>query len=207
MPLKPDIIASREKLRTGDGRAVPPRLRDELVREHERLCLVHKQIVALEAKSRAELRAPAPGLGSGQDHVPHRAQEHQSGWRAGVVQRGVLIARSTIAASSAAISASQHALDSGVEPPRTGHLAKPETDVPAGWRSSSPGCGCGISLAAHFSRWFNERVAGLEGHIRRITIVAMACKPMVALWHYLINGVVPTGAVLRSVSPQRPRAK
>ena len=44
MPLKPGFIASLDKLRTGDGRALPPRLKQEIVREHERLCLVHKQI-------------------------------------------------------------------------------------------------------------------------------------------------------------------
>ena len=37
----------------------------------------------------------------------------------------------------------------------------------------------------------------LKGRIRRITIVAMARKLMVALWRYLTTGVVPTGAVLR----------
>ena len=47
------------------------------------------------------------------------------------------------------------------------------------------------------SRWFHARVAGLKGRIRRISIVAMARKLMVALWHYLTNGLVPTGAVLR----------
>ena len=47
------------------------------------------------------------------------------------------------------------------------------------------------------SRWFRQRVGGVMGRIRRITIVAMARKLMVALWHYLTTGVVPTGAVLR----------
>ena len=36
----------------------------------------------------------------------------------------------------------------------------------------------------------------LKGRMRRITIVAMARKLMVALWRYLTTGVVPTGAVL-----------
>jgi transposase len=33
--------------------------------------------------------------------------------------------------------------------------------------------------------------------MRRITIVALARKLMVALWRYLQTGVVPTGAALR----------
>ena len=51
-PLKRGFIASLDSVRTGDGRALPPRLKAEIVREHERLCLVHKQIVELEARAR-----------------------------------------------------------------------------------------------------------------------------------------------------------
>ena len=60
MPLKPGFIAGLESLRTGDGRPLAPRLKEEIEREHERLCLVNKQVTELEAKSRAELRAAAP---------------------------------------------------------------------------------------------------------------------------------------------------
>src|SRR5258708_10023146 len=61
MPLKPGFIASLQAMRTGDGRALPARLKEELVREHERLCLAHKQVAALEAQGKAELRVAAPG--------------------------------------------------------------------------------------------------------------------------------------------------
>src|SRR5207245_10297767 len=61
MPLKPGFIAGLESLRTGDGRPLPPRLKEEIEREHERLALLNKQLAALEAKSKAELRAAAPG--------------------------------------------------------------------------------------------------------------------------------------------------
>ena len=48
-----------------------------------------------------------------------------------------------------------------------------------------------------FSVWFRERVGNLKGRIRRITIVAMARKLLVALWRYLETGVLPAGAVLK----------
>src|SRR5437016_11602075 len=38
-----------------------PWLKDEITREHERLCLAAKQLSALEAKNRSALRAAAPG--------------------------------------------------------------------------------------------------------------------------------------------------
>lgn len=50
------------------------------------------------------------------------------------------------------------------------------------------------------SRWFRERVGNLKGRPRRIAIVAMARKLLVALWRYLQTGVVPTGAELKAQS-------
>src|SRR6266568_1905475 len=57
MALKPSFLASLDGLRTGDGHPLPARLKEEIVREHERLCLVNQQVRELEAKSKAELRA------------------------------------------------------------------------------------------------------------------------------------------------------
>jgi transposase len=46
------------------------------------------------------------------------------------------------------------------------------------------------------SRWFHERVRNLKGRPRRVAIVALARKLMVALWRYLETGVIPAGAEL-----------
>src|SRR5205807_89375 len=46
------------------------------------------------------------------------------------------------------------------------------------------------------SRWFRERTANASKRIRRIAIVALARKLMVALWRYLTTGLIPEGAVL-----------
>jgi len=37
----------------------------------------------------------------------------------------------------------------------------------------------------------------LKGRIRRIAIVALARKLMIALWRYVTTGLVPTGAICR----------
>src|SRR5215472_2359255 len=47
------------------------------------------------------------------------------------------------------------------------------------------------------SVWFRTRVGSTKGRIRRIAIVALAHKLLVALWRYLETGVVPRGAVLK----------
>src|SRR3979490_1530017 len=60
-PLMPNFLSNLDQMRTGDGRAVPPRLRDEIRREHERLLVAHKQIKTIEAENSAAYREPAKG--------------------------------------------------------------------------------------------------------------------------------------------------
>ena len=54
-------------------------------------------------------------------------------------------------------------------------------------------------LKSQLSVWFHRRVGGLKGRIRRITIVGLARKLLIALWRYLETGVVPAGAALKKV--------
>jgi transposase len=46
------------------------------------------------------------------------------------------------------------------------------------------------------SRWFHERTAGAKGRVRKVMIVALARKLLIALWRYVNDGVVPEGARL-----------
>jgi transposase len=48
--------------------------------------------------------------------------------------------------------------------------------------------------------WFRKRVGALTGRTRRIAIVAMARKLLIALWRYVETGVVPAGAEIRAVA-------
>ncbi len=44
------------------------------------------------------------------------------------------------------------------------------------------------------SRWFDQRTGGAKGRTRKIMIVAMARKLLIALWRYVEAGEVPAGA-------------
>ena len=48
------------------------------------------------------------------------------------------------------------------------------------------------------SAWFRARVGAMGGRIRKIMIVALARKLLVALWRYVTDGVVPDGAKLKA---------
>src|SRR6202162_5714101 len=46
--------------------------------------------------------------------------------------------------------------------------------------------------------WFRDRVGTLQGRTRRIAIVAMARKLLIALWRYVETGVIPDGVEIRA---------
>jgi transposase len=196
MPLKPSFIASLDELRTGDGRALPPRLKEEIVREHERLCLVHKQVVTLEAKSRVELRVAAPG--SVEAKITQLMDLKSIGAVGGQELVNEVFYRSFdnrrqvgsyFGLVGTPYDSGESQREQGISKAGNRRARRMAIELAWLWLRHQPG--------SALSRWFHERVGGLKGRIRRITIVAMARKLMVALWHFATTGVVPTGAVLR----------
>ena len=59
------------------------------------------------------------------------------------------------------------------------------------WQRYQPGAGpvC----------WFRERVRGAGSRMRKIMVVALARKLLLALWRFVRDGVMPEGAVLKPV--------
>jgi transposase len=47
------------------------------------------------------------------------------------------------------------------------------------------------------TQWFNRRFAGGGKRMRRVGIVALARRLVIALWRYLKHGEIPAGAVLK----------
>ncbi len=85
--------------------------------------------------------------------------------------------------------------------------------TPTPWASGDVGRDQGIGLAwirawlvqmawrwvrfqpdSALSPWFQARTAGAQGRMRRVMIVALARKLLIALWRDANTGLVPTGA-------------
>lgn len=194
-PFARSFIESLSKLRTGDGRPLPEQLKEEIVREHERLQLVARQITRIEAKSRAELRAAQPGspeakimqlidlkgIGpvGGQElvnEVFYRAFDNR---RQGGSYFGL---------TGTPYDSGERSREQGIS--KAGNRRARELAIELAWLwiVHQPD--------SALTRWFHERVRDIKGRIRRIAVVALARKLMVALWRYLTTGVIPTGAVL-----------
>ena len=196
MPFKPGFIASLDTMRTGDGRPLPERLRQEIVREHERLRLVHKQIGELEADSRAELRAAAPGSAEakirqlvdlkGIGPVGGQGLVNEVFYRAFDNRRQV---GSYFGLTGTPYDSGEGRREQGISKAGNRRARKLAIELAWLWLRYQPD--------SELSRWFAARVGDLKGRIRRIAIVALARKLMVALWRYLTTGLVPAGVVLR----------
>ena len=196
LPLKPSFLSDLDQMRTGDGRALPPRLSDEIRREHERLLLVHKQIKTLEAENSAAYRAPAKG--SVEAKAAQLAQLKAIGPQIAQVLTNEVFYRDfkNRRQVGSCFGLTDTPYDSGASRRQQGiskagnHRARAVAIEFAWlWLRHQPD--------SELSRWFFERVGQAKGRIRKIAIVALARKLMVALWRYLETGLVPTGAVMR----------
>ena len=195
-PLRRDCRARLEGMKTGDGRALPQRFRAEIMRALDRIELVERQIAELEAERKALIQATSePGLSA-----------------------ACLLALRGIGPESAAVlslecffrhfdNRRQLAAYAGLAPSpwQSGHVDRTQGISKAGngrlrtamvelawlWLRYQPGS----ALAA----WFRQRVRAERGRPRRIAIVALARKLLVALWRYVTAGVIPEGAVLKEV--------
>ncbi len=185
-------------LRTGDGRALPPLLRTELDRLRRRLVLVLELIRELEAD-----RAKAMEEADAADRVVGKITALQRICGIGENFAAVL-AREVFyrsfdnrrqLASYVGISPMPYqsgGMDRDRSISRAGNPRARTTMIQLAWLWLR------YQPASALATWFRERVGTLQGRTRRIAIVAMARKLLIALWRYLETGVVPDGMVIRA---------
>jgi transposase len=194
-PLARDFLMRLAQTRTGDGRALPPRLVAEIARGHERLILVDKQIAAIEAESKAECRKAAP-RSTGAKIVQLARLKGLAVIGAQVLVKEVFYRRfanrrqvgACFGMTGTPYSSGADERDQGIS--KAGNRRARAMAVELAWRWVY------WQPDSELTRWFKARVGDAKGRVRRIAIVAMARKLMVALWRYLETGVVPDGAVL-----------
>jgi transposase len=196
MPLKPSFLRDLDKLCTGDGRPLPAHLKAEIRRQHERLLLVHKQIKALEAENLAAHRAPTAGaveakavlLGQLKGIGPLIAQvlANEVFYRDFKNRRQV---GSCFGLTDTPYNSGDSRRQQGISKAGNHRARTTAIELAWLWLRHQPG--------SELSRWFRKRVGDVKGRIRKVAIVALARKLMVALWRYLQTGLVPTGAVMR----------
>lgn len=195
-PMMRGFIAALEDMRTGDGRPLPMRLKEEIMREHARLSLVDQQMRQLEAKSAAEVKAAAPGS------VEARIQQLIDLRSLGLISAQGLVNeafyrsfdnRRQVGAyfglTGTPFNSGDSERDQGISKAGNSRARQLACEIGWLWLRNQPD--------SELSRWFRVRVGDSKGRIKRIMIVALTRKLMVALWRYLTTGMVPAGAVLK----------
>src|SRR5246127_1378737 len=196
-PMRPDRTQRLEQLHTGDGRALPPRLMAEIARELQRMELVLRMLKEIDAERNAIASARMSAHTNAkkiQDLVKLKA----IGPEIATVLTGEVLYRpfnnrrelaSYVGLTPSHFQSGSTCHDQGISKAGNPKARTTMIELAWLWLRHQPD--------SAFSVWFRERVGNLKGRIRRITIVAMARKLLIALWRYLETGVLPTGAVLK----------
>lgn len=190
------------ELRTGDGRTVPPLLRVELDRLRRRLVLTLELIGELEAdRAKAVEEARACDVMVGKTVALQRIRGIGENFAA-VLVREVFYRwfgnrrhlASYVGITPMPYQSGGMDRDRGIS--RAGNPRARKTMIQLAWLwlRYQPG--------SALATWFRERVGKLQGRTRRIAIVAMARKLLIALWRYVEMGVVPNGIELRTETTQ-----
>ena len=196
-PMRSDRLQQLERLRTPQGQPLPPALKAELKRELVRLELVLKMIALLEAERDATLADAAPArLNAKKIKDLHRLRS--IGPEFATVLVGEVFFRpfdnrrqvgSYVGMSSSPFSSGATAREQGISKAGNPKARKTMIELAWLWLRYQPDSALSI--------WFRQRVGTTKGRIKRIMIVAMARKLLVALWRYLETGMIPQGAVLK----------
>jgi transposase len=190
-PRRRDWLAWLARQQDWQGQPVPPQLLAELKREHARLMLVREQLSELEQQ-------PAPST--------EMARRRETLFRLkalGPAFSGTLTNEVFYKDFRNRREVGGY-FGLGGSPWQSGGTDREQGISKAGNRR---GRHAAVELAwlwlkhqpdSALTQWFRERTANASKRFKRIAIVALARKLMVALWRYLTTGLIPTGALLKA---------
>lgn len=196
LSLQGDFAARLERVRRWDGQGLSQELKAELIRMHAQYRLVDEQLVELAKAYAAEL---------------------ESASAVGAARRRLEILKAMGPKTSRVLSAEVFAWRTFNNSKEVGGMSG-LTPTPS--QSGDEHREQGISKAgnrrvrwvmiefawlwlrwqpdSHLSRWYRQRFAQGSRRTRRIGIVALARKLLIALWRWVEFGELPTGAILKA---------
>jgi transposase len=182
-------------LRQWDGTGVPSGLRQRVLREFERWQLVGRQIHDLEVQRTQEIRDRQTPQGEqvrlllklkgvGENSAWLLVREF-FGWR-GIRNRRELASLAGLTPTP--YDSGESRREQGISKAGNRRVRWMMIELAWGWLRYQP--------ESELSRWYQRRFGQGNTRLRKVGIVALARKLLVALWKYLETGEVPAGAEL-----------
>jgi len=184
-------------IRLWDGRPIPEGLKARLEKEYERLQFIQGQIRELEAQRVEAIRRSADpevemvrqllrlkGIGLNSAWVDTMEFFAWRDFHNGKEVGGLAGLTPTPYQSG------DSSRERGMSKAGNRHVRALAIEIAWGWLRYQP--------ESELSQWYQRRFGDGSSRVRRIGIVALARKLLVALWRYLETGLIPQGAVLKA---------
>ena len=197
-PLRRDARERLMQLRTGLGQPLPPHARAQIERLLDRLDLARKQIAELEAARDRVVEAEASG--QTERMIQQLARLRGIGVQTSTVLVHEVFTRnfrnaralgSYAGLTGTPFSSGNTQREQGISKNGNRRLRTTLVELAWMWLRYQPACA--------LTRWFHDRLAGSRGRLRKVMVVALARKLLLALWRYLKDGTIPQGAELKPV--------
>jgi transposase len=181
-----------EAVRLWDGSPLPEGLRQRLELEMERYVFVHRQVLSLEAEQKrmvqkssevavADIRRLASLRGIGRGGAMLLVREF--GWRDFRNRRQV---GALAGLTPTPFQSGNSFREGGISRAGNRHVRGIIVDLAWSWLRRQPD--------SDLSCWYRRRFAAGNSRLRRLGIVAMARKLLIALWRFWAQGKMPAGA-------------
>jgi len=183
------------EVRTWDGAPLPPELHQRLLREMERWELLNRQIKELEDERRKRIRC---------DDIPHvdKVRALLDLWGIGFNGAWLLVYElfawrqfanrkqvgSCVGLTPTPYQSGNSRREQGISKSGNRRLRRLLVELAWCWLRWQPD--------SELSRWYERRFGTGNGRSRKVGVVAVARKLLIALWKYLEHGEIPAGARL-----------
>jgi transposase len=200
--LQGDVETQLDQVQQWDGAPLPSALRTRLKRAWQQVGFLTAQIQTLEAERRALLRRrDDPVIAQVRQLFTLRGIGVNSAWLyimeffawrdfQTAKQVGALAGRTPTPYQSG-----QSRRELGIAKAGNRHIRAMAIEIAWAWRRFQPD--------SALAQWYERRFGAGSARRRKLGIVALARKLLIALWRFVKTGVLPEGAVLKTVAPCR----
>jgi transposase len=201
LALQGDVDAQLEQVQQWDGSPLPSALRTRLQRAWQQVGCLTTHIQTLEAERRALWRRREdPVIAQVRQLFTLRGMGVNSAWLYVMEffawrdfqtpkQVGALAGLTPTPYQSG-----QSRRELGIAKAGNRHMRAMAIEIAWAWRRFQPD--------SHLSQWYERRFGAGSARLRKLGIVALARKLLIALWRFVKTGVLPEGAVLKTAPSQ-----